>query len=178
MWGYCGGQHCGQASLLTASSWSIVRTGMASSLIVVNRRTGGVMTTMVSPGPIRQIRSLLVTYEALYRLRYHIRSTQDPSRAHGVRARKIFFCTRVLKYHIWYVKVPAHVRERNNSSSTIISTLRRIYFAASRLKQTIFSSVKSQVARNISLESPHHPSHTGQEMRSIGHVVPKLLQFK
>jgi hypothetical protein len=37
-----------------------------------------------------------------------------------------FFRTRVLQYHTWYVKVPAHVRERNNSSSTIISTLRRL----------------------------------------------------
>ena len=101
------------------------------------------MTTMVSPGPIKQIRSLLGTYRGLYRLRYHIRSTEDPNRAHGVCARKNFFRTRVLQYYIWYVKVPAHVRERNNSSSTIISTLRPIYFAASQLKQTIFSSVRS-----------------------------------
>jgi len=34
------------------------------------------------------------------------------------------------------------------------------------------------VARNISLESPHHPSDTGQDMESIGHVVPKLFHFK
>jgi hypothetical protein len=27
------------------------------------------------------------------------------------------------------------------------------------------------VACHISLESPHHPSHTGQEMGTIGHVV-------
>ena len=30
----------------------------------------------------------------------------------------------------------------------------------------------------MSLESPHHPSHTGLEMGSIGHAVQKLFHFK
>jgi hypothetical protein len=34
------------------------------------------------------------------------------------------------------------------------------------------------VTCNISLESPHYHSHTGQEMESIRHVVPKLLHIK
>ena len=89
-----------------------------------------------------------------------------------------FFCTRVLVYSGLYIKVPAHVRERNNTACTIITTLRPVYFSTSRFKRSINSFVRSQVARSISLESSHHPSHTGQEMESIGHVVPKLLHFK
>jgi hypothetical protein len=42
------------------------------------------------------------------------------------------------------------------------------------MKCTIFSSVRSKAAPDVSLESPHHPAHTGQEMGSIGHVVPNL----
>jgi len=56
-------------------------------------------------------------------------------------AREYFFCTGVLQYHIRYVKVAGHVRERSNISSAIISTLRPIYLATSRLKRSIFSSV-------------------------------------
>ena len=63
--------------------------------------------------------------------------------AHALRARIFFFGTRVLVYHSLYVKVPAHVRERNNTTSTIITTLRPVYFWTSRLKRAIFSSVRS-----------------------------------
>jgi hypothetical protein len=53
------------------------------------------------------------------------------------------FYTRVLVYRRLYIKVLAHVRERNNTTSTIITTLRPVYFLTSRLKQSIFSLVRS-----------------------------------
>jgi hypothetical protein len=54
-----------------------------------------------------------------------------------------FFCTRVLVYSVLYIKVPAHVRERSNTTSTIITTLRPVYFLTSQLKQSIFSPIRS-----------------------------------
>ncbi len=63
--------------------------------------------------------------------------------AHALRAQKILFGTRVLVYHSVYVKVLAHIRVRDIMNSTIITTVRPIYSATSRLKWVIFSSIES-----------------------------------
>ncbi len=117
---------------------------------------------------------------SLQRLQYHVHSTTQvfvPSRG-ACPVRLNFFCTRVLIHHGLYVKILAHIQERNNTTSTIITTLRPVYFWTYRLKRSIFSLIRSQAARNISLESSHHPTDTGQEMESVGHVVPKLFHSK
>jgi hypothetical protein len=94
---------------------------------------GEMVNLLVTYGASRGSRT---TYVVLRRCTYLVG-------AHALRARIFFLGTRVLVYHGLYVKVPAHVRERNNTTGTIITTLRLVYFWTSRLKWWIFSPLRS-----------------------------------